>query len=148
MTTIRAARAQDRTRVEELLAGEGLPLDGVEEHFADFVVAEDAGQVVGAAGLEVHEDHGLLRSVVVAPSAKGRGLGRKLTEGMLRAAKERGLRAVYLLTTTAEEFFPRFGFERIERAAVPPKTRASREFQGACPASATVMRLRLHVPSR
>ncbi len=140
MTTIRAARAGDRTRVEELLVGEGLPLDGVEEQFADFVVAEEAGEVVGAAGLEIHGEDCLLRSVVVAPRAKGQGIGRRLTEGMLREAKGRGLRAVYLLTTTAEEFFPRFGFERIERAAVPPKVRTSREFQGACPASAIVMR--------
>ena len=129
MTTIRAARAEDRTRIEELLAGEGLPLDGIEAHFARFVVAEEAGEIAGAAGLEVHGDHGLLRSVVVVPSAKGQGIGRKLTEGVLREAKGHGLRAVYLLTTTAEEFFPRFGFERIERAAIPAAVQASREFQ-------------------
>jgi amino-acid N-acetyltransferase len=50
---------------------------------------------------------------------------------------------VYLLTTTAEAFFPHFGFERIERAAVPPRIQNSREFHGACPASATVMCLPL-----
>jgi arsenate reductase len=146
VTTIRPARTEDRARVGELLSKEGLPLDGVEDHFAAFVVAEDAGEIVGAAGLEVHGDVGLLRSVVVAPRAKGQGTGRRLTESILREAEIRGLRAVYLLTTTAEKFFPRFGFERIERAVVPMQVQASREFQGACPASATVMCLRLRDP--
>jgi len=138
--TVRAARPEDRVKVESLLAGERLPLEGVGDHFAGFVVAEDAGEVVGAAGLEVHEDHGLLRSVVVAPSAKGHGIGRKLAEGVLRDAKKRGLAAVYLLTTTAADYFARLGFERVEREEVPTALHGSRELQGACPASAVVMR--------
>jgi amino-acid N-acetyltransferase len=47
---------------------------------------------------------------------------------------------VYLLTTTAERFFRTFGFERIERAAVPQSVQTSIEFTSACPSSATVMR--------
>ena len=70
-------------------------------------------------------------------------MGCKLTEDMLREAKGRRLRALYLLTTAAAEFFPHFGFERIERAAVPAIVLASREFQGACPASAIVMCFRV-----
>ena len=56
-------------------------------------------------------------------------------------ARERGVSAIFLLTTTAEDFFPRFGFERVSRAAVPESVRASVEFQSACPASAVVMAL-------
>jgi amino-acid N-acetyltransferase len=140
VTTIRAARAEDRPRVEELLAGEGLPLDGVGEHFSGFVIAEEAGALVGAAGLEVHEDCGLLRSVVVTPAAKGRGIGGELTECLLREGTRRGLRAVYLLTTTAADYFARLGFERVERDAVPTALHGSKELQGACPSSAVVMR--------
>ncbi|MBV9947898.1 MAG: GNAT family N-acetyltransferase, partial [Myxococcales bacterium] len=47
-----------------------------------------------------------------------------------------------LLTTTADSFFPRFGFQHIAREDVPPELRASRELQGACPASAIVMERR------
>jgi choline dehydrogenase-like flavoprotein len=50
---------------------------------------------------------------------------------------------VFLLTTTAEGFFPRFGFEQITRDEVPPSVRGSVEFQSACPASAIVMRRQL-----
>ncbi len=140
MTTLRAARAEDRAALEELLAREGLPLDGVEDHFAGFVIADEAGAVVGGAGLEVHGGCGLLRSVVVAPSAKGRGIGRELTEHLLREGQARGLHAVYLLTTTAADYFAALGFERVAREHVPVALHGSKELQGACPASAIVMR--------
>jgi amino-acid N-acetyltransferase len=47
---------------------------------------------------------------------------------------------VFLLTTTAERFFPKFGFEQIDREQVPASVQQSVEFQSACPASAIVMR--------
>lgn len=129
--------------MESLLARERLPREGVAEHFDTFVVAERGEDVVGAAGLEVHGTLGLVRSVVVAPEAKGQGLGRGLTQQLLAQARARGLEAVYLLTTTAPDFFARLGFERIAREAAPSPLWASAEFQGACPASAIVMRLSL-----
>ncbi len=53
----------------------------------------------------------------------------------------RGLREFYLLTTTAEEYFRKRGFKTIDRDEVHPQLLSSREFQGACPASAVCMRL-------
>lgn len=140
MTAVRVARPGDRAKIEALLRGESLPLDGIEDHFARFVVAEEAGEVLGAAGLEVHGDYGLLRSVVVARSAKGRGIGRAVTNRVLEDAKARGLRAVYLLTTIAANYFELLGFVRVAREEVPVSLEGSRELQGACPASAIVMR--------
>jgi amino-acid N-acetyltransferase len=137
---IRPATSKDRATIERMLSAEQLPLDGVAEHLAEFLVADDDGTIRGAAGLEVHDTLGLLRSLVVEPAAKGTGLGRALTEAQLAAAREKGLRAVYLLTTTAERFFPRFGFEPVGRDDVPSAVQRSREFQGACPASAIIMR--------
>jgi len=107
------------------------------------VVARQAGEVVGAAGLELYADGALLRSVVVDASVQGQGLGRRLIEAALALADRRGLSTVFLLTTTAAGLFPRFGFERIERDDVPESVRASVEFQSACPASAVVMRRRM-----
>ena len=63
-----------------------------------------------------------------------------LTEAALALARARDERAVFLLTTTADRFFPRFGFERITREDVPESVRQSIEFESACPASAIVMR--------
>jgi amino-acid N-acetyltransferase len=61
----------------------------------------------------------------------------------LRLAQLNGAVTVFLLTTTAERFFPRFGFEPIARDEVPASVLASVEFQSACPESAIVMRKRL-----
>lgn len=140
---LRSARAAELPVVSRLLESAGLPTRGVAEHFADFVVAEEDGHIRGAVGLECYGAAGLLRSLVVEPASRGRGLGEELTRRAVAQARERGLEAVYLLTTTAERFFPRFGFERIPRADVDPKVLASSEFKEACCQTAVSMRLRL-----
>ena len=81
-------------------------------------MAEESGRVVGAVGLEVYGDCALLRSAVVDAGRRGSGLGIDLVESLLRHAATRGVREIYLLTTTAEHFFPRFGFVRIPRGDV------------------------------
>jgi amino-acid N-acetyltransferase len=106
-------------------------------------VARQDSEVVGTAALELYADGALLRSVAVEPQQQGRRLGHALTEAALRLARDHGVDTVFLLTTTAERFFPKFGFEPIAREDVPASVRASIEFQSACPASAIVMRKRL-----
>jgi amino-acid N-acetyltransferase len=142
---IRRAKKDDFEAVSTLLQKSNLPLDGVAESFDNFVVAEGNWiEVVGAAGLEIYGRFSLLRSVVVAPGWQGYGVGRALTGEVLSRARARNIDDVYLLTTTAENFFPSFGFQRIERADIPVELEQSAELRGACPASATVMKLSLH----
>lgn len=145
--TVRPATAADLPRVEALLAEAHLPLDGVAGAIDTFTVAEHEGAVVGVAGLEVCCDNALLRSVAVAPAWRARGLGRTLVSRVIADAEARGIRALYLLTTTAERYFPSFGFATITRDEVPDDVRATDEFRGACPASATVMARTLAAPS-
>ncbi|MGH7498558.1 MAG: arsenic resistance N-acetyltransferase ArsN2, partial [Gemmatimonadales bacterium] len=137
---IRSATIADHRAVLDLLEAAGLPLAGVAPALHDFYVAEIGGRVVGAVGLEPHLPDALLRSAVVEPGARGTGLGVALVERLLDHAREQGVRAVYLLTTTAEAYFLRFGFQRFAREDVPDGVRTSVEFREACPASATVMR--------
>lgn len=136
---LRAARASDAEGVEALLAASGLPLDGVRESLPSFVVAEAGEELVGVAGLEPCDDVALLRSVAVADGWRSRGLGRALVGRVIADAESRGLRALYLLTTTADRYFPSFGFHSVAREDVPEPVRATKEFREACPASATVM---------
>lgn len=144
--TLRAATAADLPAVERLLAGTGLPTHGVAALFAaradDFVVADDPeapGEVAAVAGLEVCGDDALLRSVAVRPAWRRHGLGEAVVRRLVCRAEERGLRALYLLTMTAEHYFPRFGFATVERGAVPAGIAATLEFRSACPASAVAM---------
>jgi amino-acid N-acetyltransferase len=140
---LRAATAADLRDIQDLLTDALLPVDGVAGSLTTFVVAAHDGKLVGAAGLELCGEDALLRSVVVAPEWRSRGLGRELVDRVIAEGNARRLRALYLLTTTAEQFFPAFGFERTTRDGVPDGVRATAEFLTACPASATVMRKRL-----
>ncbi len=121
----------------------GLPEAGVRDHLDSALVARRGGLVVGSSVLEIYPDGALLRSVAVAAGARGTGLGTRLTEEALALARGRKSSRVYLLTETAAEFFPRFGFRAVSRAEVPESVRASLEFTTACPQSALVMELRL-----
>lgn len=141
---ITPAAAEDRDAVAALLEASGLPLAGLDEHFPRaFVVARvDAGALLGTAGVEIYQDAALLRSVAVAPAARGMGLGERLARAAIDVATERGAREIYLLTTGAEGYFPRLGFERIARDRLPAAIGASEQLRGACPATAIAMRRR------
>lgn len=136
---VRPAAPADLPAVERLLTASGLPLDGVREAFPTFVVAEAGDDVVGVAGLEVCCDNALLRSVAVADGWRSHGVGRALVTRAIAEAEARGIHALYLLTTTADRYFPSFGFRQVTRDEVPEDVRATAEFRSACPASATVM---------
>ena len=144
--TPRPARPEDRSAAEALLRALDLPLAGLDACFAHSWVAEADGAVtdgaasrVGLAGVELYADGALLRSVAVHPDWRGTGLGRSLVTRALDSARAAGARDAYLLTTTAERWFPRLGFAAISREAVPAGVRQSVEFREACPASAVVM---------
>jgi amino-acid N-acetyltransferase len=140
--TLRLASRDDEPAVEALLTSARLPLDGVHDALPCFIVAESAGEIVGVAGIEgcgTSGEHALLRSVAVAPSWQKRGLGRALVTRTIAEAESRGAKALYLLTTTAEGYFPTFGFEVTSRDNVPADVKATSEYCGVCPSSATVM---------
>jgi len=139
----RAAHDGDLASIRQLLASSNLPTDGVESAMSGFLVAEAQGRIVGVVGMEECGSYGLLRSTAVAPEWRGRGVARQLVERIIAEAESRGIRALYLLTTTAETYFPSFGFQVTTRDTVPNEIRATGEFQHACPASATVMCLSL-----
>jgi amino-acid N-acetyltransferase len=138
--SIDRAASGDVDPILRLLQEHHLPIEGLREHLDTALVAREEGKIVGSAALERYRDAVLLRSVAVSGARRGRGLGGQLTEAAIDLARALGARTVYLLTTTAEGYFPRFGFERIDRAEVPASVQASVEFATACPASAIVMR--------
>lgn len=144
MWQIRTATSEDWSVIGALLRAADLPLDGAREHLADFIVAADQGNIGGCIGLERYDRVGLLRSLAVADSHRGSGLGRRLVQKLIDRGRASGLETLVLLTLSAPEYFPRFGFRVIARAAAPAEVQVSEEFRTACPASATVMQLDLH----
>lgn len=105
-----------------------------------FLIARDDDQeIIGAVGIEVYGKSGLLRSLVVKPDDRKRGVGAQLTLNLERLAKSQSVECLYLLTTTAEKFFATHGYHRFDRKRVPQDIAATTEFKLLCPSSAVCM---------
>ncbi|MCC7053175.1 MAG: GNAT family N-acetyltransferase [Gemmatimonadaceae bacterium] len=137
---IERAEVDDLGAVVELLRGVGLPVDDVAYHIEAFVLAREDGQVVGTSAIEVHGDAVLLRSVAVAPSHRGRGIADVLMAESEAMAVIEGARHLYLLTTTAADYFAVRGFEIVTREVAGAAIGEAMQFRSLCPASATCMR--------
>ena len=118
-------KLSDLEGIERLLAENKLPTARVRESLGHFIIAEDrdadcnpdSNVLIGTIGLELFGDTALLRSTVIDKRARGIGVGTQLVEQLFVAARYLGVKKLDLLTTTAEEYFPRFGFARTTRDA-------------------------------
>jgi amino-acid N-acetyltransferase len=133
----------DRPAVVHLLENAKLPVSDLPEQLPHFFKAEINGILAGIAGLEIYNDYALLRSVAVDQAYQNQQIGKHLYEKTMQHAKEQGVAEVYLITTTAEQYFAKHGFVKIERSAVPAEIQQTQQFQGVCPSSATIMRQQL-----
>jgi amino-acid N-acetyltransferase len=140
MATIERATAQDLPGVEALLGSAGLPVEGVAAAFEAGVVARDDGRIVGCAAVELYGHAALVRSVAVDPIERGHGLGTALVAAVEELARIAGAHEAYLLTETAEAWFPRFGYAPIPRSEAAPAIGASVEFTAACTETCSALR--------
>jgi amino-acid N-acetyltransferase len=126
--------------VASLLAAYGLPWTDLSEgHLEHFFCTGATDSPTGVVGLEMRGEHALLRSLAVRTAVRCTGLGAALVAHAEAYARANGVRAIYLLTTTAEEFFARRGYARLEREHAPPSIRSTREFADICPNSSAFM---------
>lgn len=141
MTQLRLGNPQDLSAVLALLAEAGLPYqDLTAAHLADFMVATGESSVLGIVGLERYGENALLRSLVVRPESRFTSLGLQLANAVEEHARQTGVSALYLLTTTAAEFFARRGYEVMERSEAPTAIQKTTEFSSLCPSQAICMR--------
>ncbi|MDY6817825.1 MAG: arsenic resistance N-acetyltransferase ArsN2 [Halobacteriales archaeon] len=138
--SVRTVGPADIEYVEGLLAANDLPTADISELMDHLYVFETDGERIGVGGLEPYADVGLLRSVAIEDACRGQGYGSAVCRRLLAVARQAELSTVYLLTTTAEEFFARLGFEVVDRTAVPHAIRQTREFSDLCPTTAVCMR--------
>lgn len=126
--------------VKELLASAQLPIvDITPNHMEYFFGAWSGSKLDGAVGLEPCGTVALLRSLVVAASRRGSGLGSMLLVQAEQYAAERKIESLFLLTTTAESFFEKHGYSTISRERVPEAIRNTEEFMSICPANSVLM---------
>jgi N-acetylglutamate synthase-like GNAT family acetyltransferase len=129
----------ERGSLAASLAGAALPTHDIDTAPTRFWRFRDARGDIGFAGLEMCGSDALLRSVVVVAEHRGRGHGRAIVAWMLDQAARLGVRQVFLLTTTAVDFFAAADFIRINRDSAPTAIRATREFTTLCPTAAVCM---------
>jgi len=139
--TLSDFRKEDFNRVCELLAQADLPIaDLTSEKCQNFLVAKtEDGLISGVVGMEVYQAKGLLRSFAVKMGSQSRGLGRQLLGALEKKVVQRGVSTLYLLTTTAESYFPRFGYKKMDKAFAPQVIKKTHEFNSMCPESAVCM---------
>jgi amino-acid N-acetyltransferase len=141
--TLRTANEADAKAISDLLERSGLPIGDLRTSRPEFVLAINAGHIVGIGALEHFGGEALLRSVAVEPQWRSSGVGRLLIGELERRARAAGVSELILLTLTAADFFQRLGYGTKDRARVPAAVLDSAEFRSLCPAAAICMAKRL-----
>ena len=137
---IENARPEEKELLIRLLKEADLLTEDLPESLSNFLLAKEGKALVGVAGLELFGSVGLLRSVAVSPAHQGKGIAGRMVEQLLAGADQQELQAVYLITTTADRYFDRYGFTAVDRQQVPEAIQQTRQFSGLCPTSAVVMK--------
>lgn len=137
-----AISENERQQVIEMLQEQSLPTSDIDEDKLLYLLMNGEA-VVGTAGIEIFEDCALLRSVSVIKDEQGKGYGRVINKGMEHYARDSGINCLYLLTTTAKDFFEKQGYCVIKREESPAALQQSAEFISLCPSTAVIMKERI-----
>lgn len=127
----------------ELLSIYDLPIQDINPEYQKFFGIYDRTKLVACGGLEISDVYGLLRSLAVDKSHQNQGLGKLIFDRLIYVSNEQNLKALYLLTLTASDYFRKKGFEIIDRKSVPEIVTQTKEFKSLCPDSAICMQLKL-----
>jgi amino-acid N-acetyltransferase len=144
MRTVTLQQADDShiSYIETLLEWNDLPSQDVQSKPDCFYIGydgDDGDDPIGIGGIEVYETDGLLRSIVIEQSSRGDGFGTALCNALEECAATDDVETLYLLTTTAADFFAHRGYVEIERTAVPSAIQQTTEFDDLCPTTANCM---------
>jgi amino-acid N-acetyltransferase len=137
---IRLATTSDLAAAETWLSQAGLPTEDLtSEHMQRFLIATVNDVPVGMVGLEAFGGAGLLRSLFVDESGRGRGVGAQLVAALENMAASSGIDELWLLTIDADSYFAALGYESRFRAEAPESIRNTQEFSALCPGDAVLM---------
>jgi amino-acid N-acetyltransferase len=140
MISIKKLQRAEIDTLNNLLQTENLPLvDQIDQNGYFFKAVGNSGEIFGAVGLELFGNHGLLRSLVVDKNYRRTGIAGRLVERVIRRSLKLKLKALFLLTTTADNYFEKKLFKEIARNEVPDEIKLSKEFSSICPSTAIVM---------
>lgn len=141
MSAIKILQSQKKYsyKVKTLLKNSDLPCEDIDEHIEHFLLAEMDNEIIGAIGLEKFSQSALLRSFVVDRPYRKSGIGKILLCSLLEDALSKQIETLYLLTTTAQTYFEKNGFQTVHRDSLPIEIKNTKEFKSLCPVSAICM---------
>ena len=137
-----AITENERLQAIAILQQQKLPTSDIDDDKLLYLLM-NGERVIGTAGLEIFDDCALLRSVTVIKEEQGKGYGKVVNEEIEKYAKESGINCLYLLTTTAKDFFDKQGYCVIKRDESPAALQQTAEFTSLCPSSAVVMKKKI-----
>jgi amino-acid N-acetyltransferase len=140
LNLVKAGTGDLRT-IKQILDSCQLPSSDITDlHLKHFYILKKDNEAMGIVGLEIYENHGLLRSLATREEMRGRGFGKRLVNQIEEYAREQNVDEIYLLTTTAEDFFAKLGYASVNRTDIPQEVKNSEEFSSICPDSAASMK--------
>ena len=140
MFSIEPLKEQDFVVINQLLVSANLPKVEITNPIGYYFKSVNSlNELVGTIGLEIYGNKGLLRSLVISPQYRKLGIAYLLVGRILTLAQSMHLDKVFLLTTTAEDYFEKIGFKIIVRENVPDEIKQSQEFSSLCPVSSIIM---------
>ncbi|MBD2702220.1 GNAT family N-acetyltransferase [Spirosoma sp. BT702] len=137
---LKAAQPDVLGPLTELLAAHHLPVSDLPGGLPNFWIAVNSDRLIGSIGFEKYGNIGLLRSVCVDVDYRNQGIAHQLYNVLSQTAQQQGIDTLYLITTTAAQYFARLGFTAIDRNEAPTSIQQTSQFSSLCPASAIVMR--------
>jgi len=123
----------------DLLKKNNLPTEDINPGTQLFVVEEN-DTVVGTVAVQYDFNVALLRSLCVSDDKRNTGIGETLVEFIEHYVQKQGVQSVYLLTTTAENFFLKKGYKKMDRKEVPEFIKNTKEYSVLCSASSSLMK--------
>ncbi len=145
---LRQRLPEDLPRVIRLLKSAHLPPEGLDRTEGWVIDAE--GVLVGHVAVELTPDAAVIRSLVVDPSQRGKGLGERL---LAAAEDSAGLRTLVLKTDAVGSWMARRGYQPATLDQTPKSVRSTTQFSGSLCSGTPVylrspMRLDPALPSR
>lgn len=141
------AAPADKPSIIRLLQENKLPVEDISSSI-QFWLIKDGDKTAGVVGIELMGEYGLLRSMATDKAYRNQGIATLLVNELEKYAREQKLKAVYLLTETAEKYFDTKGYTKIQREEAPDAIKASAEFSHLCPSSAVVMKKEIRCPKK
>ena len=138
--SIQPAQEIHQHAIKGLLLANDLPVSDLDSSPVSFFVVWYGDELGGCIGLEKYKTVAFLRSLVVPEKMRGKGIAKNLVSYVENECRQQKIKQIYLLTETAESFFKKAGYKKIDRSGVADAIKASAEFSELCAHTAVVMK--------